>query len=493
MNKFLQGMDLKLTENGSLAHSTTWNAVYDLFAFGGAYRTRSDADVWLLFRQAFLENETMALKCLFYLRDILQGQGERRFFRVCMRELAKEFPEAAKRNMAFIPDFGRWDDLFVFVNTPLEADAFAIIRMQLALDVQSKTPSLLAKWMKSINTSSSESRMIAKKTANYLGWTAKQYRKTLAILRDRIRIVEKLMSENRWDEIEFDKIPSKAGLKYRNAFARRDILAKKYEAFAKDKNTKVNAKTLYPYEVVVQANSYAVRHDMTQRAMVNKYWDNLTDYFNEKTFNGLAVVDTSGSMTWHDVGGAKPIDVAISLGLYCAERAKGPFAGHYISFASRPQLIRTEGIDFVDKVQRIYNTNLCDNTNLEATFNMLLDVAVKNNCTQEELPENIIIISDMEIDAAEPNVRRCWGENSTAKVNTIMENQRVKWASAGYKMPKLVYWNVEARQNTILDASPDVSYVSGFSPSIFEQIMTGKTGVQLMEDKLMSDRYALIQ
>ena len=238
----------------------------------------------------------------------------------------------------------------------------------------------------------------------------KQYRKTLSILRERINVLERLMSENRWDEIEFDKIPSKAGLKYKNAFARRDIIKAKYEAFAKDATTKVNAKALYPYEVVDQAikcgrisNGWSIRYrdydpEDVDRLMVNKYWDNLADYFNGATFNGIAVVDTSGSMTRGDA--AAPINVAISLGMYCAEKAKGPFANHYISFASRPQLIETKGVDFVDKVQRIYRTNLVDDTNIEAVFDLLLDTAIKNHCTQDDLPQNVIIISDMEFNMA---------------------------------------------------------------------------------------------
>ena len=303
------------------------------------------------------------------------------------------------------------------------------------------------------------------------------------------------MSENRWSEIEYDKIPSKAGLKYKNAFARRDIERVKagvqtYEQFAKDETKTVNAKTLYPYEVVSKAINLGGRYyrssmppmDDTNRLMINKYWDNLADYFNGASFNGIAVVDTSGSMVRSDA--AAPINVAISLGLYCAEKAKGPFAGHYISFASRPQLIATEGVDFCDKVYRIYRTNLCDNTNIEATFDLILNLAINNNMKQEDLPANVIVISDMQIDCA-VTTRRSWDE-------TEMEAIRKKFESYGYKMPRLIYWNVDARENTILDNGPDVSYVSGMSPSIFETIMTGKTGYELMMTKLDSPRYSAI-
>lgn len=507
MSKFLNGMvdatNFTLTENGGVTHKTTKSDLLDMFAMGAAMRKRSNEDVILMWRKAYAENPVYALKCLFYIRDVRGGQGERRFFRVCLADLARQDAAAARRNLQFVAEFGRWDDLYVFVGTPLEADALQIMKDQLNLDVQCKTPSLLAKWLKSENTSSAESRRLGNITREFLGMSHKQYRKTLSILRERINVLERLMSEGRWDEIEFDKIPSKAGLKYKNAFARRDIIKAKYEAFAKDTTKTVNAKTLYPYECVAEAlkmcryDSWS-RHEKTlpdlndvNRLMVDKYWDNLADYFNGASFNGIAVVDTSGSMVSSEA--SAPINVAISLGLYCAEKAGGPFAGHYISFASRPQLIATEGVDFVDKVQRIYRTNLVDNTNIEATFDLMLDTALRTKCSQDDLPQNVIIISDMEFDSATSG----WRSNSTINsrnAETVLEGIARKWASYGYQMPHLIFWNVQARQNNIpMLGNGPISYVSGFSPSIFETIMSGKTGYDLMLEKLNAERYAVIQ
>lgn len=498
MNTFLNGMktasNYTRTENGALTHKTTMDGLMDLFAMGAAYRSRTDEDVMLLFKNAFDENPVYALKCLFYIRDVRGGQGERRFFRVATKYLASYDTNAMRRNLQYVPEFGRWDDLFVFIGTPLENDALNTIKHQLALDVQCKTPSLLGKWMPSENTSSQKTRKTAAKVRKFIGMTPKQYRKTLSVLRIRINVLERLMSEGRWDEIEFDKIPSKAGLKYKNAFARHDIErmkrnpeVKTYEAFAKDIETKVNAKALYPYEVVAKALSACHRPmDDTDRLMVNKYWENLQDYFNGKSFNGLAVVDTSASMTWRG-GESCPLNVAISLGLYCAERANGPFANHYVSFSRTPRLIETNGVDFCDKVYRIYRTNLCENTNIEATFDMLLQTALNNGCGQDELPQNIIVISDMEFDQGTAYMNR-----NNAK--TLMENIREKWARHGYRMPHLIYWNVDARQNNIPEdmGCGLISYVSGMSPSIFEQILSGKTGYDLMMEKLDSERYAVI-
>ena len=506
MNKFMNGManatNYTYTENGAVTHKTTKSDLLDMFAMGAAMRTRSDEDVILMFRKAFKENPVYALKCLFYIRDVRGGQGERRFFRVVMKDLAKFDTAAARRNLKFVPEFGRWDDLYVFVGTPLEADALQIMKDQLALDVECKTPSLLAKWLKSENTSSVESRRLGNITREFFGMSHKQYRKTLSILRERINVLERLMSEGRWDEIEFDKIPSKAGMKYKNAFARHDLERAKnenvqtYADFAKDNTKKVNAKALYPYECVHEAlnimgnqqgwssRGHHVALDDTQRLMTNKYWDNLADYFNGATFNGIALVDTSGSMS------GTPIEVAISLGLYCAEKNRGAFANHFISFESNPHWIETSGVDFCDKVYRITGAEWGGSTNVEAAMDLILNVAKQNGCSQDEIPQNLVIISDMEFNY-------CVTSNNYGRGNvndTLFEKIAAKYRANGYEMPHVIFWNVNARQANIpMLGNGNVSFVSGFSPSIFETIMSGKTGYDLMMEKLDSERYAQIQ
>ena len=509
MNKFLNGVkeatNFGYTENGAIKRITSGSDLLNLFGLGAAYRSRSDNDCIVLFQKAYNEDPIHALKCLFYLRDVRGGQGERRFFRVVTKWLAAHETEAMRRNLKYVPEFGRWDDLYVFVGTKLERDAFKLMEEQIKLDITCKTPSLLAKWLKSENTSSKDSRMLANKTRAAFGLNHRQYRKMLSALRARINVVERLMSAGKWDEIEFDKIPSKAGFIYRNAFARHDIERMKsekqvrtYEDFMKDETTKVNAETLYPYEVVAKAfyltrgsgysywrsyNDYEISNT-TERNVINKYWDNLKDYFNGCTLDALCMIDTSGSM-W-GVEASAPINVAISIGLYAAERARGPFAGHYISFSSRPQLIETVGVDFCDKVQRIYKTNLCENTNIEAAFDMLLNTAIKNHCTQDDLPKSIVIVSDMEFDSQ----RGYYGRSD----RTLMENIATKWAQYGYQMPHLVYWCVDARHDNVpMSVKDGVTLVSGFSPVIFEQIMKGKTAYDLMFDKLDSERYACIK
>ena len=502
MNKFLNAMtdatNFTYTENGALTHRTTKSDLLDMFAMGAAMRTRSDEDVILMFRKAFAENPKYALKCLFYIRDVRGGQGERRFFRLCMKDLAKNNAEAARRNLEHIPEFGRWDDLYLFVDTPLEKEAFNFIKQQLTLDITCKTPSLLAKWLKSENTTSKNSRKLAGKTRRALGLTRKQYRKVLSVLRERINVLERLMSAGKWDEIEFDKIPSRAGMIYKNAFARHDIERMKndkvqsYADFAQDTTKKVNAKVLYPYECVHEA---LCAGDVTQINIVNKYWDNLADYFNGAAFNGMAIVDTSGSMYGYEA--SAPLNVAISLGMYCGMKAKGPYANHFITFSSNPTFVKIEGVDFCDKVTRMAGADWGGSTNVEAAFDMMLDVAIKNNLTQADIPENLIIISDMEFNSCVTSGLRStdrWGYGSRGVNDTLFEAMAKKWRAHGYDLPKLVFWNVQARQNNIAMRDDGyVSYVSGMSPTIFEQIMSGKTAADLMYEVLDQARYSCIK
>lgn len=507
-NRYLNALknenNFTYTENGGLAHKSTGEALYDLFAQGGAYRQRSDSDCIFLFKKAYEEDPTYALKCLFYLRDAMgQGQGERRFFRICAKWLANEHTEAMRRNLKYVPLYGRFDDWYVFVGTPLEKDMFALMREQIATDMEAKNPSLLAKWLKSCNTSSAESCALGNKTRIAFGMTHRQYRKTLSVLRKRINVLERLMSEGRWDEIDFSAIPSKAGINYRKAFERHDVERIKankeittYADFVKDKTAKVNTKALFPYEIVGKAVkltrgsglwSYSYRDvplDDTERLAINKYWDNYGSELEKLDMNMLCVVDTSASMLSGGINEAQPINIAISLGMMAAEKAKGPFHGTYMSFSSRPQIINIEGIDFVDKVRRIYQTNLCENTNLEATFNMLLDVARRNHIKNSDMPKTICVISDMQIDSSYH-----YGIDARGRTKTMMETMRNKWAAYGYTLPHMVYWCVNSNKDTFLDDGINVTYCSGASAALFQQIATGKTGIDLMYDKLNSVRY----
>ena len=494
MNKLLESLkekeNLTYTTNGARAYKSTMTKTYDMFAKGASMRNASDEDCIMLFKQAYKENPTVALKCLFYLRDVRGGQGERRFFRVCYRWLGMYYREEAINLIHLVPEYGRYDDLFELFDTPIEAEMMGYIQYVITKDEDH----LVYKWMPSINTSSRNTQERGRKFAQAFGMSEKAYRKMLTEGRKACHLVETLMSQNEWDKIAFDKLPSRAGILYSKAFARREETKERYAEFMRKDTTSVNAGTLYPYDVVKKAleamhcgswRRIPVALNDVDRLAANKYWDNLTDYFSDATLNALCVCDTSGSMTCSYGGkGIRPIDVAISLALYTAERAKGPFQGHYISFSSRPQLIETDGIDFCDKVTSIYRTNLCENTNIEATFDLILKTALDNHLTEDDLPKSIIVISDMQFDSA----RGGWRASSS---ETLMESIERKWRDYGYTTPKLIFWNVNAGYEGAIPMKDKdgITFVSGASPSIFKSILTGKTGQTLMLDTLLSERY----
>ncbi len=496
INAMKAALNTKTTENGADAYASTLNEVLDMFAFGAAYRQRSESDVIVLFQKALSMNEVLAMKCLFWIRDVRGGAGERRFFRVCMNWLAKNYPEIARRNLPHVPEYGRFDDLYVFVDTPLQDEAMTMLARQLISDMVVEFPSLAGKWAKSCNASSKETRRLGEITRSYMNMSPREYRRVLSALRERLNVLERLMSGKRFDEIDFSKLPSVAGMRYSHCFSTREELKARYAEFMASADTKVNAATLFPYDCAVKA--YKVGHlpyGATEREAVNKFWANLPDYIGENdASNFMCVCDTSGSMTW---GGHNPlpIDVATSLSMYFAERAKGPFHNHYITFASRPQLIEIVGQDFVDKVNRIRRAGLCDNTNLEAVFNLLLNLA-KQGIPAKDFVKKLFIISDMEIDQATTELGYSGYGNENRrnqKLLSLMERIRVNWErQTSIPFPQLYYWNVNARHDTVLDLGPNVSYISGASPAILKQVLSGKTGWQLCLETLLSDRYAPI-
>ena len=474
-----------LTENGALTHKTTHSYLLDMFAMGGAMRNRQNNEIILMFKRAFEENPTYALKCLFYLRDIRGGQGERRFFRICMKWLAENHPEAAKRNLKLIPEYGRWDDLYCFVDTCLEDETFQFMHEQFLLDLNCKTPSLLGKWLASENATSVKVKQLGKLTAKKFGLTPRKYRQYLSELRTRINVLEKLMSENRWEEIKFDQIPSRAGLIYKNAFAKRDIIKKKYEAFAKDATKKVNAEVLNPVDIAQKIFNKLYFSDTpytisdTDRLMYQKYWDNLKDYYGGRQENGIAVVDTSGSMY------GQPLAAAVSMGAYIAERGKGPFANHFITFSRNPELVEFEGTDIVDKFFRAKKADWNLNTNISGVFELLLNKALQNKIPQSEMPERIYIFSDMEFD-------RGTHYRTENEVETLLESIAHQWSSKGYRLPHLIFWNLNAHKENIPALNGRFSYISGFSMNMIETILSGKDGYDLMMMKLDTERYSKI-
>lgn len=490
LNHFKNEFNETTTANGAKAYKGTQSALLDLFALGGAYRQRTDKDVTDLFSSAFAEDATLALKTLFYLRDITQGQGERRFFKVVLQHLALHNPDALAKNLHLIPEFGRWDDMWVLLETGLKNDVMKLVKAQLLADKKSENPSLLAKWMPSENASSYKTKKYAKLMIKHFGTTPKKYRKLLSGLRKKIGLVETKLSEKRYDLIDYSKLPARAGLIYRGAFYKHD--EENYKNFLDSLTkgeVKVNAKTLYPYDIVSKAfqgyNGRNIWHGYGYNAksltreeiqLLDAQWKALPDFIGDNPQNSIAVVDTSGSMS------GNPMNVAVSLGIYLAERNKGVFHNHFFTFSSRPELKEVVGSNIVEKARKLSDSSWGGSTNVEAVFQKILDTAVKNNVPKEEMIAKVYIISDMQFNHCVDGASK-----------HIFKNMAKKFEDAGYELPNLVFWNVNAFMSNVPFTMNEqgVQLVSGLSPSIFKQLLSadGKTPFELMLEVIDSERY----
>ena len=493
MNEFLNAMkndfNYGYTENGGIKHKSTMNKVLDMFAMGGAMRNRSEDDIITMFASAYDEDATLALRCLFYLRDIRGGQGERRFFRICIKWLATENPQEVENLIPQIAEYGRYDDLFELFGTPCEPAMVGYV----CHIIHKNEDHLIYKWMPSINASSRNTKERGRKFAREFDMTEREYRKMLTEGRKACHLVESLMSQNHWDQIAFDKLPSRAGLLYKNAFMRREETKDRYAAFMGNKETKVNAGVLNPVDIAHQIFNHGSRVSDTERQAWQKYWDNLKDYYCGREEPGIAVVDVSGSMY------GQPIEAAVSMGAYIAERGKGPFRNHFITFSANPELVEFSGADIYDKFMRAYRADWGMNTNIEAVFEMLLDTARRHHTRKEDMPKTLYIFSDMEFDQALISGARSrdrWGGYARTlnrgQIDTVIEAQASRWRQYGYEIPRVIFWNLDARHENIPALGDKFSYVSGFSMNMVECILSGKDGIALMLEKLNSPRYLTI-
>lgn len=472
-NSLLDGMHKETsygrTENEALTFTRSGSLLLDFYAQAGAMRGNPEKAVEL-FTKAFAEDREKAIRILFYLRDVRGGQGERQLFRLCLQWLGEKYPDVFEQVIKHVPEYGRWDDLFFDNKKCLDT-----IQTQLKVDKGSKEPSLLAKWMPTINASSKTTRAKARVFANAFDIGEITYRKLIRSIRKKIKIVEEKMSAKQWGKINYSQVPSQASRIYKNAFKKHD--EKRYDKFidkAEKGEVKIQAGTLYPYQLYDSAqNDYS----KTLEAL----WNQLPDYTQGK--NALVVADTSASMM------GRPMSVSISLALYFAERNKGQFKDHFITFSANPILQRIVGETLLDKMNSIH-TGEVSNTNLQATFDLILNTAITNNTPKEEMPETIYIISDMEFDNA---IGGGWGSTPD---NTNFEVIKEKYEAAGYKKPNLVFWNVDARsgENLPVQKNEDgVSLVSGFSPVIFKIAVEDKNPEEIMLDTINSDRYKVIK
>lgn len=480
MNDFLNGLKKEMnyteTENGAGALKSTMNHCLDAF---GSLAAMKDSDPQMIidtFKSAYDEDRDLALRLLFYVRDIRGGQGMRRVFRILINWLSHYDVDSVINNFDNFIEFGRVDDLFALFGTEIEGEMINYVKTKLAHDVldkfNEKPISLMAKWMPSINASSDTTRARAKVFCkaifgNTSASAQRRYRQLLSDLRSYLEVVETSMSANKWSDIKYENVPGKASLNYTKAFARHD--EDRYMAFIKEAalNKVMNANALFPYDIIhkIYKNN---RPTETDRHLYDAMWGSLPNYFEGLEETGICVVDTSGSMH------GTPIEVALSLGMYCADKCAGPFKNHFITFSHTPHLVEFTGKDIVDKVGRAEDADWGMNTNLEAVFRLILTTGVRNKLTNDQMPKKLYIISDMQFDEATDYDYYTRNYQN----GTFMDRMEAAYTSYGYTMPMIVYWNVRASKCGMFQKTyqgKQCCMVSGYSSSLFKAVITGTT------------------
>lgn len=478
------------TENGAVALNTTSDALLDLFSTIGALRSRDITEIETKVEEAYKEDALNTVKCIFYARDVREGLGEREVPRIALNYLARKHPEAVIKNIHLIREYGRWDDIYCLVNTPVEDAMWNIVHVQLKADLnnmkENKPVSLLAKWLKSVDTSSAESRKLGRRTAEKLHFTDdryndwrkyRPYQRLLALFRSYIKVVEKTMCANEWDKIDYEAVPSRASMIYRNAFYKHD--QDRYEDFIDAVNRgekKINASTLYPYDIIEKycLHEWYSYWSKKEDATVEALWKNLPNYVEPGT-NAVVIADTSGSMS----GG--PMNSAIGLAVYFAERNTGAYHNLWMNFSSNPSWQILKGESLCQKLHSINMDNWNGSTNLHKAFRLVLDTALNNKVSADEMPKSIIVISDMEIDA-------CGDKNWT-----FYDQMKAEFAQYGYEIPQIIFWNVNSRHDVFHADSKRKGVVlcSGQSVTTFKTLINtiGMTPVEYMMSVLGSDRY----
>jgi hypothetical protein len=465
------------TENGMLARKSTASACVDLFFKAGASRGKN---ITREFTAALVENEDVAMRLALWLRDARGGAGERELFRQIMAHLESYRPELAAKLLAKVPEVGRWDDLFVFKTQPLKSQAYTMLG-----DALREKNGLAAKW-------TPRKGEVAREIREFFGMSPKFYRKSLV---EMTKVVEQEMCAKNWDEINFSHVPSVAAARYKKAFFRNTPEYAKYVAeLVKDPkdrtmNVKVNAGAVFPYDVLKGLiGSYSrLNYNATQVNLVQAQWDAMENFVGDA--NVLPLVDVSGSMMCKAGGAGSQsdttcLDVAVSLGLYLADKNKGKFKDTFLTFSGAPELLNLKG-NIVDKVKQMSSSNWGMNTDLVRAMDKILSTAKNGGVPQEEMPEMLLILSDMQFD-------QCARFDDSA-----MKMMARKFEDAGYELPKIVFWNLNAKDNVpVKYDTRGVALVSGFSPAIMVAVLGGDTDnfkpEAIMLKALMNPRYDLV-
>lgn len=472
------------TWNGADALKTTQSMLLDMFGRAGAMRECSHSEREIMFSRAFKEDKDAAVKLLFYTRDIRGGYGEKDTFKIMWRHLAELNPESVDKNLWAVLEFGCAKDLYALIGTPAEDAMWKFMKEQFELDLHNmeagKGISLLAKWIATPNSHSERTKELGKKTAKHLGYsykTMREYSKKLRSLRKYLDLPEAKMCDGRWDEIEYSKCSSRFLLKNRKAIQRHDgVRWQEYIDSVNSGDSKMNMGAVTPCDIITK-----VRSDYTTD--LEAMWKSLPDLCNG---NAMVMCDTSGSMTWSYYSNVAPIDVAVGLSIYFAQRNKGDLKNLMMNFSKTPEFIELNASNLKDNYKIAMDSPVNYNsTNLEAAFDLLLKTCVRHEVPQEDMPDSILVISDMQIN--------CVQGIGADKRLTFYDVMARRYEDAGYKMPQVVFWNVNAL-NATFHATADtkgVSLVSGYSPNVFKNVMEniGTTPMELMWAVINNERY----
>jgi hypothetical protein len=466
--------NISVTENGAIGYRTTGKSLLDMNFKTSSYRGSTVETILHDWLEAWNENNELAIKWLFFARDVRGGMGEKRLFQVIFEYMIQNHYKEVRHLMPLVAEYGSFKD-YRFIGLPL---AMNFIKETLKEDLKNmemgKPISLLGKWLPRVNTSSKETRRFASTVANGLDMGVVQYRKMCSKLNKYLNTVETFISANRWKDVRYEAVPSKANIKLANAFLRHDETRRR--AYLDNPNSVIKTATNYPHEIL---NSLLTGKD---KATMEKMWKQLPDYSLENT---IVVADGSGSMTMGNTSVA-PIIIANALAIYFAERNKGEFKNTYITFSTHPRLVKF-GEDNTLREKYLIAKKHCEvsDTNIQAVFSLILNTAIRNKMSQEELPKNVLIISDMEFNSA-------IDDKDAEMGNNLFKVIADSYTQAGYKLPKLIFWNLCSRTETIPIKENDmgVALVSGFSPSIVDMVMSNKTDpYEILVEKLMSERY----
>ena len=500
-----------VTENGALGYCTSGKELLDINFSVSSMRNMTPEQIVDKFVKAFYEDKLLAVKWLFYARDAREGIGERRLFRICLKYLAEQHPEIAAAVIPLVPKYGRWDDLWCLLDTKLQENVLILVLQQLnddAMGMQKGEPiSLLGKWLPSINTSSEETKRLARIIIKGMGFRSeRQYRKLLSSLRAYLKVVEIDMSAKRWDQIDYSAVPSRANLIYNDAFLKNDNERRRAYLDALQKGeTKINAGVLFPHDIV---HKYGLR-PYEENTTLEELWKALPDYVNGAG-NTICVADGSRSMDWTNLNGTgvTALKVANALAIYFSERSSGQFKDQYITFSENPRIVDfSKAKNLKEKLEIAARYNECSNTNIEAVFDLILTTAVKKRMTQDELPQNILILSDMEFDRCAETTgyqeiytdwfgRECIRTVSGKPDEKLFQTFAKRYAEHGYKLPRLVFWNICGRTGTIPVKKNDlgVALVSGFSPAIAKMVLSNSTDpFDCLLEQLNTERYKPVE